>query len=181
MNTEEVVRQTRQTFFAYRNGVVADSLKKAGDPHTFVMGCQLADIISLAASLQQSPELAEAFWADRNHRECRLIAPMLYPVGQLDSSTALRWAKDCRTTEEADVLCHRLLRKSQDAKAIVNSLTDSKALLERYVSFRLMLNIVDSQDAATKSAWKSTVDKQIPEAQGALKTLLCQLQEAFQE
>ena len=111
MNNEEILRNTRKQFFAYRNGIIADSLRKNGDPHSMIMGCQMTDVAQIAAGIEPSKEIAEAFWTDTKHRECRMIAPMLYPSADMDKATALQWAKNVECEEIADVLCHRLLRK----------------------------------------------------------------------
>ena len=44
MNNEEILRNTRKQFFAYRNGIIADSLRKNGDPHSMIMGLSLIHI-----------------------------------------------------------------------------------------------------------------------------------------
>ena len=138
---EDKLKQIRLALFARRNGVVADALRAAGDPHEMIMGCPLSDIIAVARDHEQSAELAEALWADTKHRECRLLAPMLYPTTVCDEATALRWCLDIQTEEEADVLCHRLLRHLDCASAVMESLLAMSALLLRYTAFRLMLNL----------------------------------------
>ena len=46
---QETLRGIRKEFFAFRNGIVADKLRKAGDPHSMIMGCLLVDISGIAA------------------------------------------------------------------------------------------------------------------------------------
>lgn len=135
------LKAIRLALFARRNGVVADALRTAGDPHELIMGCPLSDIIAVARELEPSAELAEALWADTKHRECRLLAPMLYPIESCDEATALRWCHEVLTEEEADVLCHRLLRHLDCAVALMESLLKETPLLLRYTAFRLMLNL----------------------------------------
>lgn len=138
---EEKLKQIRLALFARRNGVVADALRAAGDPHEMLMGCPLSDIIAVASDYEPSAELAEALWAARKHRECRLLAPMLYPTAVCDQATALRWCHEVQTLEEADVLCHRLLRQLNCAPAVMQTLLDQSEPLLRYTAFRLMLNL----------------------------------------
>lgn len=136
------LKAIRLALFARRNGVVADALRTAGDPHELIMGCPLSDIIAVARELEPSAELAEALWADTKHRECRLLAPMLYPIETCDETTALRWCHEVQTEEESDVLCHRLLRHLDCAVPVMESLLKETPLLLRYTAFRLMLNLV---------------------------------------
>ena len=139
---QETLKEIRLALFARRNGVVADALRASGDPHELIMGCPLSDIIAVAQCYEPSVEVAEALWADRKHRECRLIATMLYPIAQCDLPTALRWCSDLQTEEEADVLCHRLLRHLACAPSVMSALLNQSSPLMRYTGYRLMLNLV---------------------------------------
>ena len=47
---KEMMQSLRQAFFAYRNGIVADALRREGDPHQLIMGCQLADLMHITAA-----------------------------------------------------------------------------------------------------------------------------------
>ncbi|MBR6431972.1 MAG: hypothetical protein IKS64_03885, partial [Muribaculaceae bacterium] len=137
----KALKAIRLALFARRNGVVADALRAAGDPHELIMGCPLSDIIAVARERVPSAELAEALWADTKHRECRLLAPMLYPIETCDETTALRWCHEVQTEEEADVLCHRLLRHLDCAIAVMETLLKDSNPMLRYTAFRLMLNL----------------------------------------
>lgn len=131
----------RRAFFARRNGVVADTLRRGGTPHTYIMGCPLAELKQLAADYPHDADLARALWADREHRECRLMATLLYPATLMTHDEALAWATDARCTEEADVLCHSMLRHVADARGVAENLTFSGTGLKRYCGLRLLLNL----------------------------------------
>ena len=95
---QEIIREIRKEFFAFRNGIVADKLRKAGDPHSMIMGCLLVDITAIASRLGEGLDentraaVAQELWNDTNSRECRLAAPMLYPAPLMTAEEALRWA-----------------------------------------------------------------------------------------
>ena len=120
-NIDDALRQVRRELFARRNGIVADRLRQAGDPHRVITGCLLADIIDIARSTAPSRELALALWADVNHRECRLLAPMLMPHDQFSHDDARRWMAAVVSREEADVLCQRLLQHLPCAGALLDT------------------------------------------------------------
>ena len=84
-----MTQDIRKEFFAYRNGIIAEQLRAAGDPHTMLMGCQLTDVIAIAEHYEKSAELAQALWNDVNHRECRMAATMLYPAEEFKMETAI--------------------------------------------------------------------------------------------
>ena len=158
---EEKLKQIRLALFARRNGVVADALRAAGDPHKLIMGCPLSDIIAVAHEQVPSVELAEALWADTKHRECRLLAPMLYPIETCDETTALRWCHEVQTKEEADVLCHRLLRYLDCAIAVMETLLKEPNPMLRYTAFRLMLNLVMLNRFELNDAMRQLIKQEI--------------------
>ncbi len=134
-NTDQL-RQLRREFFARRNGVVADALRQAGDPHRIITGCLLADIVAIARSTEKSRDVAVALWADVDHRECRLLAPMLMPPDEFSAIEAYQWMANVVSREEADVLCQRLLRYLPFAHRLLEADTTTNPLLP-YLQKRL--------------------------------------------
>ncbi len=141
-NQQSMEQNLRKEFFAYRNGIIADQLRAAGDPHTMIMGCQLIDVINITSHYEKSASLAQSLWNDVNHRECRMAAIMLYPIMEFDMTTALAWCDSIESTEIADVLCHRLLRHLPCAVDLWDRLRDNNKPLVRYTAWRLLLNLL---------------------------------------
>lgn len=137
-----MTQEIRKEFFAYRNGIIAEQLRRAGDSHEMIMGCQLADVIAIASRHEKSAELAQALWNDVNHRECRMAATMLYPIDEFHIDTAIAWCNSVESEEVADVLCHRLLRHLDYAPQLWEQLRTSDTPLVRYTAWRLLLNLL---------------------------------------
>lgn len=180
MNNEEIIRNTRKQFFAYRNGIIADSLRKNGDPHSMIMGCQMTDVAQISTAIEPSKEIAEAFWTDTKHRECRMIAPMLYPAADMDKTTALQWAKNVECEEIADVLCHRLLRKLPFAVEIVTELRSSAAPMAIYTGFRLLLNLVLMNKVEKTDSLKAELEKEKDNAPQSARPIISSILEEFE-
>lgn len=136
--TQEIKRQ----FFAMRNGVIADTIRKGGLEYKMVFGLNLPQVKEIAESLPHTPELAEQMWEDSRTRESMLLAPMLYPVDQFSREVASRWIKQIPTTEVGDILCHSLIRKHPHAWEIAMEFVDSDVEMERYTAFRLLFNLL---------------------------------------
>ena len=73
---QEILRGIRKEFFAFLNGIIADKLRKAGDPHPILMGCLLVDVQGIAArtreaigDAKQLAAVASELWSDTNSRE----------------------------------------------------------------------------------------------------------------
>lgn len=180
MNTDNNnTREIRKEFFAFRNGIVADKLRKAGDPHSMIMGCLLVDISGIAARFreaigdnEQLTALANELWSDTNLRECRLAAPMLYPAEAMNMELAMQWCENVETIEVADNLCHKLLRHIPEANALFRRLIASDTPLVKYTGYRLLLNLLMLGKVQPSPSLKAIVEHETEQAQPLLKSLL---------
>lgn len=167
-----MTQDIRKEFFAYRNGIIAEQLRAAGDPHTMIMGCQLTDVIAIAEHYEKSAELAQALWNDVNHRECRMAATMLYPTENFDIETAVAWCQSVESVEIADVLCHRLLRHLPYAIELWKQLLACDIKLMRYTAWRLLLNLLIMNRIEKTDGLRSMVEKELKTAQPPLRQVL---------
>ena len=181
-------RDIRKEFFAYRNGIVADKLRKAGDPHSIIMGCLLADVMEITGRMRdtvndkaQLQALAKELWSDTNSRECRLAAPMLYPAELMSLDKAQEWCMGIESVEIADNLCHKLLRHLADADTLFRRLIAHEQTLVKYTGYRLLLNLLLSSKVQATPSLKSIVEAEAAHAQNPLTALLRDVLEEFQE
>ncbi len=130
----------KRRMFAMRNGALADSLRRSGVPYRIIFGVNLPQLVEIANENPKNVKLAEKLWANSSTRESLLLAPMLYPVEQMDMTTAHRWATSVASPEVADVLCHRLLRHLSFADELADDLVESEVELVRYCGLRLLMN-----------------------------------------
>ena len=167
-----MIQEVKKEFFAYRNGIIAEQLRAAGDPHTMIMGCQLTDVIAIAEHYEKSAELAQALWNDVNHRECRMAATMLYPAEEFKMETAIAWCQSVESVEIADVLCHRLLRHLPYAIELWKQLLACDIKLVRYTAWRLLLNLLIMNRIEKTDGLRSMVEKELKTAQPPLRQVL---------
>lgn len=140
------MQAVKRRFFAMRNGVIADTLRRAGSPFRVIFGLNLPQIVEIAAevSADDAPALADALWANSGTRESMLIAPMLMPHHAVDADKAERMMRETPCAEVADVLCHRLLRHMPFAAELATRLAGDPDDGVRYAALRLMFNIVSA-------------------------------------
>ena len=186
-NNDNLIRAIRKEFFAYRNGIVADKLRKAGDPHTMIMGCLLADVMEITGRAregindeEQLQALARELWKDTNSRECRLAAPMLYPAELMSQDEALEWCTGVESVEIADNLCHKLLRHLAYADTLFRKLIAQEQTMTRYTGYRLLLNLLLTGKTQDTPSLKSIVEAEAAHAQPQLTALLRDVLEEFQ-
>lgn len=166
----------KRKFFALRNGVVADSLKKADCPQSIIFGLTMPEMMQVAASTRHSAGLARQLWANDTTRESMLLATMIWPVEDLSIDEARELVNGVPSIEIADSLCHKLLRKTPYAFDLVGEFADDRRGLSRYVAVRLAFNLLgNDMDRAEKTARMFLSDTFRPVASVA-RTLLSEIE-----
>ena len=172
-----MIKTLKKQFFAHRNGVLSQQLKAAGDPHAIVMGGQLVDVVAIAGHYSKDSRLAQALWDESHYRECRMAAPMLYPVEEFTMDDALNWCNSLEGIEIADVLCHRLLRHLPFAPQLCDRLLESEKPLLRYAAWRLLLNLLLLKKIENPSRFIAKVEQELQSAPAYLHSLLLSIRE----
>lgn len=142
INISNCIREIKQEFFAFRNGVIADRLRSAGDPHAIVFGLNLPQVVEISSRFPQNSQLAQTLWENVTVRESRMLAPMLFPKDEFTEDLAKQWIESIENQEIADVLCHRLLRYTAFAESLCRSFADNERALVRYLALRLAMNLL---------------------------------------
>ena len=184
----EYLKVIRKEFFAFRNGIIANKLRDAGDPHAIIMGCLLVDIVGITSRARERigneidlATVAQEMWNDTNSRECRLAAPMLFPPGLMSGQLALTWCQDIESTEIADNLCHKLLRHIADSQEVMSQLITQEDTMAKYTGYRLMLNLILLGKLESTPTFRAIVEREAAVKNPALTLLLHDIDEAFEE
>lgn len=117
------MKEIKHLFFTYRNGAVADTLRRYGTPHRVIFGLDVPRIAEIARGLTPSMALATRLWDDSEVRESRLLAAYLFPPSEVTEELAMDLALACRTQEEADMLTFRLLKRLPFAPELLEKLS----------------------------------------------------------
>lgn len=124
---DQTIKEIKQRFFAFRNGIIADTLRPL-TPYKVIFGLQVPQLAEIARSLTPSTELANRLWNDRSVRESRLLATYLFPINEVTPDIALSLCTDIQTNEEADMLSFRLLKHLPFAQDLLNTLSSSPSI-----------------------------------------------------
>ena len=119
---KESIRKIKHEFMVFRNGIVADALRKSGIPFDYIFGLQLPQISSIAKEKGQNYELALELWNDSNVRESRLLAIYLFPASQISIKEAIKLMDSVKTREEAEILSFRLLRNTPFSQELLETM-----------------------------------------------------------
>lgn len=166
------IQMVKRRLFAMRNGVVADSLRRAGCPYRIIFGVNVPQLGEIAAEFGQSVELAESLWADEAMRESFVLATMLYPAYQLTIEHARALADRARWSEDADMLCFKLFKRTAFAPQLAAELTSTADRLHRYTGLRLYFNIVSTHAAEALRAAEAEATR--PDALTGLAAMLAE-------
>ena len=124
-----------------RNGIIADSYRRAGASYKIVFGLTLPQIVEIAATFAPDADVARWLRNNTTTRESVLLAPMLFPREQMTPAEAAEWIETSPTVEAVDILCHRLLRHVPEAVDIAFVAARSSRDLTRYAALRLLMNL----------------------------------------
>ena len=155
MDSYTPMQALKRRMFAMRNGVVADTLRKAGSPFHIIFGINLPQLVEIAAQTGQSKELAEQLWANKTTRESMLLAPMLMPREEFTKDDALRWGEAFSgpgMAEVVDIACHRLLRHLPFAWDLAEEWGGT------YAGLRLAFNLVSADPARARRLAERSLD-----------------------
>lgn len=148
------LQQIKRHFFAMRNGIIADTLRKAGSPFRIIFGLNLPQLTEAARMFGPDPGLARTLWSNTSTRESMLLAPMLIDKDDFPIATAREWIDAIPAAEVADVLCLKLLRHMPYAWELARELVATRpGDWGLYTGLRLAFNLVGSNpDAALELA-----------------------------
>lgn len=113
MNNEEINKlliEIWRDFYRYRNGVIAESLKKMNQSFPMIFGLLINQITEISKKYPKNITLSTILWKGKKSRESRLLSLYLLPTNEIDKETIKDFIKDIQTTEEADIISFRVLR-----------------------------------------------------------------------
>lgn len=150
-STFNTMQTLKRRFFAMRNGLLADQMRRAGSNFRIIFGLNIIQLNEIAADYGHNPALASALWDNTTTRESMLLAQMLWRHDDFDLDSALRLCASVTDPEVADIVCHRLLKMRPDADAIIDSLASDSAPLMRYTAMRLALPLIGNRITPEKA------------------------------
>ncbi|MCM1028400.1 MAG: hypothetical protein NC484_02170 [Alloprevotella sp.] len=146
------MQEVKRDMYAMRNGVVAETLRRAGSPYRFIMGVNIPQLKEIAQRYGADMELAAMLRADVACRESQLLAPMIVPRGVLKVDEALEWLSGLTSHEAVDILCHSLLRHEGYALELARQcLVPSVPAILAYAGVRLLWNLVNVNPSEVKA------------------------------
>lgn len=173
---ETVLAEIKKEFYAFRNGIVADALRKQGSPYKFIFGLNMPQLAEIAGRCGKSADTAMLLLNNSATRESQLLAAMVYPAEELTPELAMKWIDACAGQEAVDVMCLKLLRDKSLSDEVVLLGKNSANDLARYAALRLMLrNLPDAIDRVEAFA-RAESEKDCPATRLAAMQLINEIE-----
>ncbi|MCH5227481.1 MAG: hypothetical protein J1F16_06690 [Muribaculaceae bacterium] len=133
-SVDRMVREIKQDFFRYRNGIIADSVKKLYPDGTMVFGLMVPQFIELSRKYPKDIKLGLKLWDESTSREGRLFSLFLIPPKEIRFDKAKEMLLNVRSNEEAEFLAFRILRNIPDARILYTEL-EKEEMKNPYASY----------------------------------------------
>lgn len=141
----------KRRFFAMRNGLLADQMRRAGSNFRIIFGLNIIQLNEIAADYGHDAEFASALWANTTTRESMLLAPMLWSVDDFNYEGAIRLCHEVTDAEVADIVCHKLLKRRDDVITIIDAIINAEQPILRYIALRLTLPMIGGRISPEKA------------------------------
>lgn len=169
------MQKVKRKFFTFRNGALADNMRRQGVSYRIIFGLNLPQLTEIASETPHNSALAQSLWENKSTRESMLLATMIYPIEEFDIDTARQWVGESPTTEVTDILCHRLLRHTAYARQLAEEIMSSTSDIMRYTALRLMFNLLPANIEQTKACAEQELSQQCPLTSHLCRTLLSEI------
>lgn len=150
MTTFNEIQTIKRRFFAFRNGIIADNLRKNGSSFRIIFGLNLPQLKEIAAEIGENVGIALQLWHNSTTRESMLLAPMIFPLDDLTDDIAGQFINTTPDAEVADILCHFLLKRA-DCRKFISDYANSENPMARYISLRLAWQLRRSDKTMVKT------------------------------
>ncbi len=119
---KEKLKEIKQSFRLYMNGVTAQSLREKGLDYHLNWGASLQHLREMSDEIKaegydegQLAELSKLLWRE-NVRECKILATLLMPPSQMPPDLAMLWVEQTITQEIAEIAAMNLYQHLHYAK-----------------------------------------------------------------
>lgn len=155
-NTFQTVKRR---FFAMRNGIIADALRKSGSPYKIIFGLNMPQLKEIATDYMGNEELAKKLWENKTTRESVILAPMLMDASKLTDEVAKNLIEESPDVECLDMLTHNLLRKYSNKEDLALQLIPTDNWKYHYVAMRLAWTFLTTNPLLAQSLAKKEAEQ----------------------
>ena len=171
------LQSVKRRFFAMRNGVIADTMRRAGAPYRIVFGLNIPQIKEIAREFSfQANLLSDPLWENVSTRESRLLAVLLKAESgcELNEIESIIASLQPGETEVADLIVMKLIKGRAFFDQLLERLRCSSRSIDRYIVLRMAYSLVEADE--TRQRALALAREEIARADAATLSLARQLE-----
>lgn len=138
--TQEELKQIKQSFRLLMNGAASKSMRDKGLQYKLNWGVQLSDLKQMADDYGKDYELAIALWKE-NIRECKILATMMMPAEKMLPEIADLWMEQTDSIEIAEMAAFHLYQYLPYAPAMAFQWIASDRPLYQVCGFHILTRL----------------------------------------
>lgn len=164
MNNSDILKEIKTKLRLSMNGAAASDMRSHGYDYHLNFGIEATELKRIAADYTPDCALACALWKE-NIRECRILATILMPAGDMDMSLAELWLEDVEYPDLAEQLSFNLLRKTSFAGIMAFRWIASQNVMGQYCGYLIIARLIQTNGEMNPRYRDELIDQ----AQTALK------------
>lgn len=141
MTVQEKVLDIKSRLRLSMNGVASKSMRDGGIGYSLNFGVELPRLKDIALDAGQDAQLAAALWKE-DIRECRILAALIYPVGDFLPDLAEVWVGEIDFPDLAEVCSMYLFSRMKDASVTAFQWIASGSGMVQYCGFLTIANML---------------------------------------
>lgn len=160
---KEKLKEIKQSFRLYMNGVTAKSLRDKGLNYHLNWGASLQHLQEMAGeykdlTTEEKTELASLLWKE-NIRECKILATMLMPADTFPADLAMLWVEQTPTQEVAELAAMHLYQHLPYAKDMALQLIAQPYEMAQLQGYCILARLFSNNTEFTESEINEVIDQ----------------------
>ena len=162
---QEKLKEIKQSFRLYMNGVTAQSLRDKGVNYHLNWGVSLQHLQEMAAEIKaeghtpaEFHELSILLWKE-NIRECKILATMLMPADIFPADLAMLWVEQTPTQEVAELAAMHLYQHLPYAKDMALQLIAQPYEMAQLQGYCILARLFSNNTEFTESEINEVIDQ----------------------
>ena len=162
---QEKLKEIKQSFRLYMNGVTAQSLRDKGVNYHLNWGVSLQHLQEMAAEIKaeghtpaEFHELSILLWKE-NIRECKILATMLMPADNFPADLAMLWVEQTPTQEVAELAAMHLYQHLPYAKDMALQLIAQPYEMAQLQGYCILARLFSNNTDFTESEINEVIDQ----------------------
>ena len=162
---QEKLKEIKQSFRLYMNGVTAQSLRDKGVNYHLNWGVSLQHLQEMAAEIKTEShtpaelhELSILLWKE-NIRECKILATMLMPADTFPADLAMLWVEQTPTQEIAELAAMNLYQHLPYAKDMALQLIAQPYEMAQLQGYCIMARLLSTKMVLNDSELNEFIDQ----------------------